>query len=65
MRATIGSIYRWFILIRLRSIVIFIIYNCNAGFKLQLLIKKNSTKNIIIETNVTVIDTKDYNEYNN
>ena len=33
--------------------------------RLQLLIKKNSTKNIIIDTNVRVIDTKYYNEYNN
>jgi Fe-S cluster biogenesis protein NfuA len=33
--------------------------------RLQLLIKKNSTKNIIIETNVRAIDTKYYNEYNN
>jgi len=35
---------------------------------LQLLIKKNSTKKItqnVIETNVTVIDNKYYNEYNN
>ena len=34
--------------------------------RLQLqIIKKNSTKNIIIETNVRAIDTKYYNEYNN
>ena len=32
MRATIGSIYRWFMTIRLRSIVLCIIYNCNTSF---------------------------------
>jgi hypothetical protein len=56
MRATIGSIYRWFKIIRLCSIVIFIIHNCNAGFEYY--IYSNSTNNILIETNVKVIDKK-------
>ena len=32
MRATIGSIYWWFIIMWFRSIVILIFHSCNAGF---------------------------------